>query len=318
MLDPDRILQASRCIDTVFQSSPQYLTDRLLPDASVRVLLKIESLNPIGSFKGRGASWWLQCQRDAGRSVNRVVCASAGNFGQGIAYVARNEVAVDVFAARGANPQKLAAMEGLGARVHLCGEDFDAAKARAAEYAGEHGYPYIEDGLDDEIAEGAGTIAAELLRHADPIDVIYLPVGNGALVNGVGAYFRRHSAKTRIVGVCAAGAPSMERSWRAGRAIETATVSTLADGVAARVPIQRALDLMTEVVDEMMLVEDEQIVKAMRLLFERENLVAEAAGAVSLAGLLADADNHSGRVVAVLVSGGNINPTDRSRLVHGT
>jgi threonine dehydratase len=313
VLSVERILTARRSIDPVFRDSAQYQSDRLGHEPSANVLLKIESLNPIGSFKGRGASWWLQCQQ----GTERVVCASAGNFGQGIAHAARAAVEVDVFAAENANPSKIRAMERLGATVHLHGLDFDEAKARALEFATKGGHCYVEDGLEDEIAEGAGTIAVELLEHADPIDVVYVPVGNGALINGVGAFFKQRSPQTRIVGVCAQGAPSMERSWRRSDLVETPIVETIADGVAARVPIQRALDLMAEVVDDMMLVDDQQIVEAMRRLFERENLVVEPAGAVSLAGSLADPGRRPEETLAVIVTGSNIDPQRRHEWLLG-
>ena len=313
MLRAERILLASRSIDPVFRHSPQYRSVDLGHGPSTNVLLKIESLNPIGSFKGRGASWWLQCQEE----TERVVCASAGNFGQGIAHAASGKVEVDVFAAKTANPAKIEAMARLGATLHLHGHDFDEAKAVALDFATRGGHSYVEDGLEDEIAEGAGTIAVELLEHPDPIDVVYVPVGNGALINGVGAFFRQRSPQTRIVGVCAQGAPSMERSWRRNDLVETPSAETIADGVAARVPIQRALDLMAEVVDSMMLVDDGQIIEAMRRLFLRQNLVAEPVGAVSLAGSLADPGRDPRETLAVIVTGSNIDPKRKREWLLG-
>ncbi len=336
MLSPRRIDLARDAIDPVFLDSPQRVS-RGLGLGAVTVLLKIETENPIGSFKGRGASWWLH-----GRTPEPVVCASAGNFGQGLAYAAKRRGAVaEVFAAETANPSKLAAMESLGARVHLHGRDFDEAKARAVEYAAEHGLGYVEDGDADEIAEGAGTIALELLRYpgrlaavyvpvgngalingvgsllrarspGTRVVAVYVPVGNGALINGVGSILRARSPATRVIGVCAGGAPCMERSWRSGVATSTELADTIADGIATRVPVPRALEHLVGVVDDMVLVSDDQMIEAMRRLWRVEGIVAEPAGAASLAGALADPARPPCGTVAVIISGSNLDPRRRS------
>ncbi len=307
MLSPRRIDLARDAIDPVFLDSPQRVS-RGLGLGAVTVLLKIETENPIGSFKGRGASWWLH-----GRTPEPVVCASAGNFGQGLAYAAKRRGAVaEVFAAETANPSKLAAMESLGARVHLHGRDFDEAKARAVEYAAEHGLGYVEDGDADEIAEGAGTIALELLRYPGRLVAVYVPVGNGALINGVGSILRARSPATRVIGVCAGGAPCMERSWRSGVATSTELADTIADGIATRVPVPRALEHLVGVVDDMVLVSDDQMIEAMRRLWRVEGIVAEPAGAASLAGALADPARPPCGTVAVIISGSNLDPRRRS------
>ncbi|MCZ6508672.1 MAG: pyridoxal-phosphate dependent enzyme, partial [Acidobacteria bacterium] len=299
---------ASQAIDPVFLQTPQYRSEGLSRLIGAAVLCKLESANPIGCFKGRGADWWMQSSTPG----RRVVCASAGNFGQALAYAARRlEREVTVFAACSANPAKLEAMRNLGADVRTYGEDFDEAKDEAARYAAAQGALYVEDGREDEIAEGAGSIAVEILA-GEAVDAIYVPVGNGALANGVGSWGRQHSPQTRVVGVCAEGAPSMERSWRSGEAVATDAVSTIADGVATREPIAEALAHFAEVVDDVVLVSDGEIVAAMRALFEHERLVTEPAGAVSLAGLLNNCESESGRLVATLVTGSNIDPRRRN------
>lgn len=308
MLCAERILAASQAIDPVFLHTPQYRSEGLSRLVGATVLCKVESVNPIGCFKGRGADWWMQ-SCPTGRPL---VCASAGNFGQALAYAARRlGWKVTVFAACSANPAKLESMRNLGAEVRTHGEDFDEAKEEAARYAAECGALYVEDGREDEISEGAGSIAVEILA-AGAIDAIYVPVGNGALANGVGSWCRCHSPQTRVIGVCAEGAPSMERSWRSGGVVETDAVSTIADGVAARVPIDRALVHFGEVVDDVVLVDDGEIVAAMRAFLEHERLVTEPAGAVSFAGLLKNRESESGRLVATVVTGSNLDPRRRA------
>ena len=163
-LSLDSIAAAARAIDPVFRDSPQYDCEPLSAALGCDLRLKLELLNPIRSFKGRGADWFLS-QRLARGEHGALVCASAGNFGQALAYVCRGHgVALTVFAATQANPLKLERMRALGAAVCLHGLDFDAAKDAARAHAAASGDTLVEDGLDAAISEGAGSIAVELLR----------------------------------------------------------------------------------------------------------------------------------------------------------
>src|SRR5262249_31007446 len=161
------------------------------------------------------------------------VCASAGNFGQGLAHAAgRRGRRVTVFAAHTANPLKLEQMRRLGAEVVLAGDDFDAAKDAARGYADRTGGRFVEDGAQPGIAEGAGSLAVELADWPEPIDAVYVPVGNGALITGMGRWLKAHAPGTEVVGVCASGAPAMFESWRAGSLHSTERAATIADGIA--------------------------------------------------------------------------------------
>src|SRR5918992_5605205 len=163
-----RIEEASRCIDPVFLGSPQYEAEALGDELGLRLVSKVETQNPIRSFKGRGTDYLLH---RLGGEEGRLVCASAGNFGQGLAYAARKRgVPLTVFAAQSANPAKVESMRRLGAEVRLEGDDFDEAKAAARALAGPEGWRFVEDGREAEIAEGAGTIALELDPRPGPLD----------------------------------------------------------------------------------------------------------------------------------------------------
>jgi threonine dehydratase len=235
------------------------------------------------------------------------VCASAGNFGQGMAYAARKRACrLTVFAATTANPLKVDRMRALGATVVLEGADFDDAKERAERFAAETGAMYVEDGLMAPIDEGAGTIALELCGAERPLDAVFIPLGNGALVNGMGTWMKRFSPATKVIAVCSTGAPAMELSWRAGHAISTPTMSTIADGIAVRVPVPEALAEMRNTVDEVMLVTDEAIVAAMKMLFVSTAIAVEPAGAAGLAALVERKDEFGGKVVATPLTGGNL------------
>jgi threonine dehydratase len=300
----DRIREAAEVIDPAFKDTPQFLAEPLSQRLGVNVVLKVECVNPIRSFKGRGTDYLLH---RVGSQPQGFVCASAGNFGQGMAYAARKRgQRLTVFAAVTANPLKVSRMRALGAEVVLAGADFDAAKAAAKEHATEAGALYVEDGLLPEIAEGAGTMALELGHMTENLDAIFVPVGNGSLINGVGTWFKRFSPGTAVIGVCAEGAPSMDLSWRAGKPVSTESATTIADGIAVRVPVPEALVAMRATVDEVMLVSDEEILDAMKMLFLETGLVVEPAGAAGLAAVATRRKELEGQRVATPICGGNL------------
>jgi threonine dehydratase len=299
----EKIAAAPRLIDPVFLASPLLSGTSLDRALGVGLSLKVETLNPIRSFKGRGTELFVA--ELAGRRP--LVCASAGNFGQGLARAGvRHGLSVTVFAARDANPLKIAAMRALGAEVRLEGADFDAAKGVAREHAQSADALFVEDGAWPEIAEGAGTIALELTESAPPPDVVLVPLGNGALVTGMGAWLRHAAPDTRVVAVVAADAPAMQLSFDAARPVSTSAADTIADGIAVREPVPYAVEQMAWTVDEVIQVDEATIVRAMRLLHEHVGLVVEPSGAVGLAAVLAMGDRWRGARVATPLCGGNV------------
>ncbi|MGV9848287.1 threonine ammonia-lyase [Streptomyces sp. NPDC003442] len=302
-LSPDGIDEAARLIAPAFLHTPQFADPSLSRALGRDTVVKVETLNPIRSFKGRGADLFLRRQAAAARHV---VCASAGNFGQAMAYAGRARgIPVTVFAAHDANPNKVARMRELGAEVLLSGADFDAAKDAARVYADTRPEcVFVEDGDEPLIAEGAGTIAVELAPLG--LDAIVVPVGNGALISGIGCWTKARSPRTRIIGVCAAGAPAMATSWRTGVPRTTGPVRTMADGIAVRVPVPAAVAWMREVVDEVLLVEEEDIRRALRLVRDTLGLILEPSGAVGIAAAL----RHDLGVasLATILTGGNFSP----------
>jgi threonine dehydratase len=302
----ERIREAAEVIDPIFRDTPQFVAESLSERLGMRLLCKVECLNPIRSFKGRGTDYYLH--RD-GTARGPIVSASAGNFGQGLAYAARRRNRpLIIFAATKANPLKVSRMRALGAEVRMAGNDFDAAKAAARDFAASNNLQFVEDGREPAIAEGAGTIAVELCRRPEPLDAILVPVGNGALINGVGHWIKANAPACRVIGVCAARAPAMAESWRAGAVRLTESADTIADGIAVRVPVPEALSEMTRAVDEMVLVSEERLQEAMRLCHEELGLVSEPAGVAGLAAALDLRDRLAGRLVAVPICGGNLTP----------
>ncbi|HKV86633.1 MAG TPA: pyridoxal-phosphate dependent enzyme [Candidatus Dormibacteraeota bacterium] len=299
----ERIEEAARLIDPVFLDTPQFDCEPLSRRLHVDVVLKVECVNPIRSFKGRGTDYLLHRLEP---DTTSLVCASAGNFGQGMAHACRRAGRrLTVFAATTASPIKVERMRDLGAEVLLDGADFDEAKAAAMRHANEHGARYVEDGLLGPIAEGAGTIARELTNATGPLDEIFVPLGNGSLINGMGTWLRAHSPSTRVIAVASRAAPAMQLSWES-RTPVTAPSTTIADGIAVRVPVPEALELMRGTVDEVMLISDDEMVAAMRMLFADAGVVVEPAGAAGLAAIAQRKGDLAGRRVATPLTGGNL------------
>jgi threonine dehydratase len=287
-------------IDPVFLQSPQFECEPLSKLLGVQILLKVETLNPIRSFKGRGADLLVQ------QSHSPLVCASEGNFGQAIAYAARKRgLPVTVFASVQANEYKVERMRALGAQVYLHGNDFDAAKEEARQWAIKNDQRFVEDSRDVETAIGAGTIGLELIRAKNNLDVLLVPVGNGALINGIGRVFKDSGVSTRVVGVQSMGASAMLDSWRARRKITHTSINTIADGIGVRLPVDEALEDLYPVMDDGVLVSEENIIKAMKLLFQTAGLVTEPSGAVAIAALL-EKPSFESLKVGVILCGSNL------------
>ena len=301
-LSADDIEQANEKIDSVFLRSPQYACEPLSEDLGCRTVLKIETQNPIRCFKGRGAD--LLCQNT---DADDLVCASAGNFGQAMAYACRKRgINLTIYAAEKANPLKIDRMRALGAEVVLSGEDFDQAKVEARKFSEERGVRFVEDGFDIETVIGAGTIGLELSRSVEPIDFVLVPLGNGALFNGVATYVKAKMPKTKMIAVQAKGAPAMIESWKSGRAIKYDSIDTIADGIGVRLPVEQALLDMDGLADEGLLVEEDSILKAMKLLHRQAGIVVEPAGAVGISAVLENREKFAGKTVATIVCGSNL------------
>lgn len=297
------IVDAFNKIDPVFLNSPQFELDALNKILNTRIVLKVETLNPIRSFKGRGADYFVKQHLQE----SAMVCASAGNFGQGMAYACRKQnIPLTVFASHTANPVKLERMRQFGAEVKLVGIDFDAAKEAGKAYALTKNLTFVEDSKDVETALGAGTIGLELDRYPETIDTLLIPLGNGALINGIGTWFKANHPTTQIIGVVATGAPSMDLSWRSDRIITTATVDTIADGIAVRIPVPEALQAMKTIVDDIVQVSDEAILEAMKVVYKLAGIIVEPAGAVGLAAVMVNKDRFTDRLIATPICGSNL------------
>ena len=235
-------------------------------------------------------------------------------LGQALAYVCRARgLALVVYCATTANALKVQRMRAMGAEVRLYSENFDAAKKEAKHFCKTNNAVFVEDGLELSISEGAGTIARELLQtHSERIDTLLIPLGNGALLNGMARWVKAHAPQVRVIGICAKGADSMAVSWQQNRVIERTSVHTIADGIAVRCPVPEALQDMYGQVDEVLLVSEESIEGAMRQLFQHAGLLVEPSGAVGVAAVLEHAGLRARRLATVLC-GSNLTPDQVAR-----
>lgn len=300
----EAIERARGRINAEFLDSRQFENDGLSAAVGARVVCKIEIENAVGSFKGRGADSFVNTLPSDSRTL---ITASAGNFGLALAYAARRRgIATTVYAAKTASAVKLDRIRSLGAEVKLVGRDFDEAKACGRTAAEQMNIRFIEDGCEPEITAGAGTVATEITHWPQRINSILVSLGNGALLSGVGHWLRSRSPKTRIIGVCAEGAPSMELSWRSHQVQSTPSVNTIADGIAVRVPLPEVLKDLWEVVDDVVLASDEAIKHALRLVYQHLKLICEPAAVAGIAALSNYSYSSFARgLVCTIITGGN-------------
>jgi threonine dehydratase len=267
------------------------------------LLLKREDEHELGAFKWRGALPVLEEYRE--RGAETVVTASTGNHGAATAWAAgRTGLQAVVYAPEDATQAKVSLIEELGAEVHLTGADLDEAKEQGRAWADERALPFFEDGAEPAQYEGYGTVADEILDALDePPAAIVVPVGNGALLGGIGLRVCARAADTLRVGVAAREAPVMAESWEAGHPVESDRSATFADGLAVRVAIPLAVDVLGEVASRMLLVSEREIARAVGA-FADAGIRLEGAAAAGLAAL-PQLDDVDGTIVLV-VTGRNI------------
>ncbi len=310
----DRVRAAVGEIDPAFLDTPALPCEPLGRVLACSVTLKVETLNPVRSFKGRGTETVAVAACEKGAS--HVVCASAGNLGQALAYSGRRRgLRVIVVAARTANPHKLGQIAAFGAEVRPHGEDIEDARLLAREIAQADRAYLVEDSLDLATCEGAATIGLELVRDDPELDVVLVAVGGGAMASGVGYALRSLAEHVEVIGIQPAGAPAMALSWRQGTVVQTDRIETIADGVAGRCPIPEVLDDLLIVLDDVMLGREDSIKLGMRMLHEHAGLVVEPSAALGVAAVLEEPERFAGRRVTTILCGSNVGPADFARWV---
>jgi threonine dehydratase len=338
MIDPTRIADARSLLARHFGPT-RIARAASLSSPNHDVFLKIETGLPTGSFKVRGALYALSaklaqdttCLAEAQRAKAEVVCASTGNHGAAVAWAAqRLGVRATIFLPVNPNPVKAARILEYGARIVKVGHDLSAAIDAAQDYASREAAFFLHDASDANVPVGTATIGAEILEQVPEAGAIYVPMGDTALIRGVASAAKQTKPSIRLVGVVAENAPAYLLSWTGARGsglgagsllkaesgelkagvIETATCDTIADGLAIRRPLAPNVAAIRELVDEVVAVTEEEMIAAIRHLYEREQVLAEPAGAAATAAFLraSRAASDAPRQTVLLVTGANIAP----------
>jgi threonine dehydratase len=300
------VLRARAAIAPYLRPTPTIEATALGALLGCRVYLKCENLTPTGAFKVRGGINLLAALTPEERARG-VLAVSTGNHAQSVAYAARLfGVPALIYMPAGANPLKVAATRALGAEVVLTGRDFDEARVAAEERAARDGLRYIHSANEPLLVAGVGTYALELLEAVPDLDAIFVPVGAGSGVLGTATVAHAINPAIRVIGVQSEGAPAVYLSWRAGRRVETEQITTFAEGLATRQPFELPLALIPRLVDEIMLVSDDELRRAIVTLLETARQVVEGAGAASVAAAFRRREELAGKKVGLVLSGGNI------------
>lgn len=286
-------------------------------DSHSGIYLKLETDLPTASFKPRGALYALATTLGR-RPVAEVIASSTGNHGAAVAWAARTlGIPATIFLPSHPNPVKRQRIADLGARIiEAGGEDLADAFLRAEEYSSQAGVYFLNDATDRDLPAGPATIGVEILRQLPEVKTIYIPIGDTALVRGIGTAVRELNPGIKIIGVQAERAPSYYLSWRAGKPVPTDSCDTCADGLATRTPDAQNVDEIRELVHDVLLVSEDELLHAIRLLYDRARVLAEPAGAAATAAYLkasASSVTPPTGPVVLLVTGANITSSTRQR-----
>jgi threonine dehydratase len=270
------------------------------------VYLKLETELPTSSFKVRGALWALAQRMNRGQ-VQEVVASSTGNHGAAVAYAAKQfGIKAKIFLPANCNPVKRSRIAALGAAiVESGGSDLASAFTLAAEHAKQPGVYFLNDATDADLPAGPATIGCEILEQLPETTAIFVPMGDTALIRGIAAAAKQIAPQVKIIGVQAERAPSYYLSWKEGKVVGTETCDTIADGLATRTPEAANVRDVKNLVDDVVLVSEEQMLRAIEVLLLEEHVLAEPAGAASTAALL-QSSSGCGDHLALVVSGANI------------
>ncbi len=301
------VLAARKRIAPYLRPTPLYRYPALDTQAGAQVWVKHENHQPVGAFKVRGGIN-LVSQLSEDERQRGVITASTGNHGQSVAYAANLfGVRAIICVPEQANPVKVESMRALGAEIVFHGSDFDDAREFCEKLAAENGYRYIHSGNEPMLIAGVGTYALEILESQPDIEVVVVPVGGGSGAAGACTVVKAVKPSIEVIGVQSEAAPAGYRSWR-GRTLVTDATATIAEGLATRTAFDLPQGILWRLLDDFVLVSDDALLAATRVMIEKTRNLVEPSGAAALAAVLADPARFAGRKVAVICSGGNISP----------
>ncbi len=313
MLTLDKIYHASFVLKDVIRHTELVRTEKINPDCEL--YLKPENLQFTGSFKLRGSGYMISQLSDEEKSHGVIAC-SAGNHAQGVALAAtKYGIKSLICLPDGAPISKVQATKGYGAEVCMVPGVYDDAYNKAIELRDKEGYTFVHPFDNIDVIAGQGTIGLEILNELSDVDAIVVPIGGGGLISGVAFAAKKLKPDIKIYGVQAQGAPSMFNSIKNGKIERLKSVSTIADGIAVKQPGENTFKLVSEYVDEIVTVTEDEISSAILALIEQQKMIAEGAGAVSVAAVMFNKVPVKGKKVVCVVSGGNIDVTILSRVI---
>lgn len=313
MLTLDKIYHAKYILKQVIRETDVIHAPKINPESNI--WLKTENLQITGSFKVRGAYYKMSCLSDEEKAKGVIAC-SAGNHAQGVALAAaKNGIKSIICLPDGAPISKVEATKSYGAEVCLVKGVYDDAYAEALRQRDEYGYTFIHPFDDENVIAGQGTIGLELIEQVPDMDAVIVPIGGGGLISGLAFAIKSLNPNIKVYGVQAAGAPSMFNAIRDGHIERLESVSTIADGIAVKEPGENTFRLVSDYVDDIVTVTDDEISAAILALMEQQKLVTEGAGAVPVAAAMFNKVPVKNKKVVCLLSGGNIDVTILSRVI---
>ena len=314
MLTIDKVFHASMVLKDIIRPTPLAKAYGIAPEC--QLYLKPENLQNTGSFKLRGSGYKIAMLSEEEKAKGVIAC-SAGNHAQGVALAASKCGISSLICLPDTAPiSKIEATKGYGSQVCLVEGCYDDAHNRALELKEEHGYTFVHPFDDENVIAGQGTIGLEIVNSLDDLDAVIVPIGGGGLISGVAFAIKSIRPSIKVYGVQAAGAPSMFNSVRSGHIETLSSVSTIADGIAVKKPGELTFDMVSNYVDDIALVTEDEISSAILALIEKQKMIAEGAGAVSVAAAMFNKFPIQGKKVVSLISGGNIDVTSLSRVIE--
>lgn len=313
MLSLDKVFNAQTVLKSIIRETKLVRAFGIAPECEL--YLKPENLQITGSFKVRGSAYKIAMLSDEEKERGVVAC-SAGNHAQGVALAAtKNGIHSLICLPDTAPISKVEATKGYGAEVCLVAGCYDDAYQKALELRDSQGYTFVHPFDDENVIAGQGTIALEILNDLDDIDAIVVPIGGGGLISGIAYTVKQIRPSIKVYGVQVNGAPSMYNSIKNNQIECLPSVQTIADGIAVKQPGENTFKLISEYVDDIVLVSDDEVSSAILALIEKQKMIAEGAGATAVAAVLAKKLPVEGKRVVCLVSGGNIDVTSLSRVI---
>lgn len=314
MLTLDKVFDAQTVLRDIIRETSLVRSYGIAPDCEL--YLKPENLQITGSFKVRGSAYKIAMLSDEEKEKGVIAC-SAGNHAQGVALAAaKNGIKSLICLPDSAPISKVEATKGYGAEVCLVEGCYDDAYQKALELKESEGYTFVHPFDDENVIAGQGTIAIEILNDIDNIDAIVVPVGGGGLISGIAYTVKQIRPSIKVYGVQASGAPSMFNSIKNSEIQCLSEVQTIADGIAVKQPGENTFNIVSEYVDDIATVTDDEISSAILALIENQKMIAEGAGAAAVAAVMFDKFQLKGKRVVCVVSGGNIDVTSLSRVIN--